>query len=403
MTPPRMLSLGHSQVVGSNRRLAYELAMAYGWEVVVVAPRVWKGEWGRMTADPVEVGLPHCGSSRPSHGASLVLDDLVQPFARLPQLIRYGRTALDLIRSGRFDLIRLEQEPYVLAAGQTARAMPSNSFLAVATYQNLLKRYPPPFSWSERATISRADAWLPYGQTARNALASRYDTGRILVRVLPPGVDHHRFAPNPAAARTIRQRLGWSEPGPPLIGYVGRFVPEKGIDLLIDLMDRREPGRFRGLFVGGGPLESQLRALESRHQGAVRVVTGVGHEAIADWINALDLLMLPSRTTRRWREQFGRVLVEAMACGKPVIATASGEIPHVVGEAGWLVAERPAHQRSIEVEDWLHAILQLVESPDRRRQLGDAGRTRVLDRFAWPVIAAAYVDLLEHLRSQPRP
>ena len=402
MTPPRLLSLGHSQVVGSNRRLAHELAATFGWEVVVVAPRLWKGEWGRMNADPVEVGRPDFGSSTPAQAASLALDDLVQPFARLPQLIRYGQTALDLIRSGRFDLIRIEQEPYVLAAGQTARAMPRNSLLAVATYQNLSKRYPPPFALSERATMNRADAWLPYGQTAHDALAPRYGLGRALVRVIPPGVDSQRFAPDPAASQAIRNRLGWSDPGSPIVGYVGRFVAEKGIGLLIDLIDRVQPGRVRGLFVGGGPLEPQLRDLESRHAGEVRVVTGIGHEAIPGWINALDLLMLPSRTTPRWREQFGRVLIEAMACGKTVIATDSGEIPHVVGDAGRLIVERPDAQRSEEVEDWLRVILDLVDSPTRRHQLGEVGRARVLERFAWPVIAAAHVEVLEQLRDRSR-
>ena len=70
------------------------------------------------------------------------------------------------------------------------------------------------------------------------------------------------------------------------------------------------------------------------------MLTDVGHDDVPEHLNAMDVMCAPSQTTARWREQFGRMLIEAMACGVPVLASRSGEIPHVVGDAGLLVDER---------------------------------------------------------------
>src|SRR5207248_3079132 len=99
-----------------------------------------------------------------------------------------------------------------------------------------------------------------------------------------------------------------------------------------------------------------------RHGKRVRVVTGVRHADVPRYLNAMDILCAPSQTTPHWREQFGRMLVEAFACGVPVIGSDSGEIPYVIDKSGLIVAEtdEPA---------WRKALTELVESPTRRREL----------------------------------
>ena len=139
------------------------------------------------------------------------------------------------------------------------------------------------------------------------------------------------------------------------------------------LKEARQP--WRALFVGGGPMERDLSAFASAHPGRVRVLTGVAHDDVPRHLNAMDLMCAPSQTTRAWREQFGRMLIEAMACGIPVVASRSGEIPHVMGDAGVLVDESDAAH-------WTAAIDRLLTEPKSRADLSARGLGRVHEKFA---------------------
>src|SRR5581483_6712785 len=95
---------------------------------------------------------------------------------------------------------------------------------------------------------------------------------------------------------------------------------------------------------------------------------------------AMELLCAPSRTTPTWREQFGRMLIEAFACGVPVIASDSGEIPYVVADAGLIVPERDDAQ-------WERTLGALLSNPARRAVLSARGRARATAVYDWRVIA----------------
>jgi glycosyltransferase involved in cell wall biosynthesis len=104
----------------------------------------------------------------------------------------------------------------------------------------------------------------------------------------------------------------------------------------------------------------------------------------------MDVLAAPSQTTSRWREQFGRMLIEAFACGVPVVASDSGEIPHVVGDRGIIVAER-------DTAAWTRA-LQLVLGDDAlRRDLSERGRRAAVSTFDWPVVARQHAEFFHQL------
>ncbi len=98
----------------------------------------------------------------------------------------------------------------------------------------------------------------------------------------------------------------------------------------------------------------------------------------------------PSQTTARWREQFGRMLIEAMACGVPVVASRSGEIPYVVGDAGLIVDEA-------DVASWTSTIDRVLVDPAVRRDLSARGMARAHERYAWPVVARAHLQFFEEL------
>jgi glycosyltransferase involved in cell wall biosynthesis len=147
---------------------------------------------------------------------------------------------------------------------------------------------------------------------------------------------------------------------------------------------------WRALFVGGGPLEADLRSFAGEYPDRVRVVTGVPHDEMPRWLNAMSMLCAPSQTTARWREQFGRMSIEAMACGVPVIASESGEIPHVVGDAGFLVRESDRGA-------WAQAIERVLRDAAVRCDLARRGRARVEQRFSWPVVARQHLEFFESL------
>ena len=128
----------------------------------------------------------------------------------------------------------------------------------------------------------------------------------------------------------------------------------------------------------------------------MRIVTGVPHDAVPQYLNAMDILAAPSQTTARWKEQFGRMLIEAMGCGVPVLGSSSGEIPFVIGTTGEVIGEE-------DITGWTQSIGALLESPARRAELSVAGRERATSVFAWPVIARQHLDFLNTLFDHETP
>jgi glycosyltransferase involved in cell wall biosynthesis len=110
------------------------------------------------------------------------------------------------------------------------------------------------------------------------------------------------------------------------------------------------------------------------------------------YFNAMDILCVPSRTTPRWREQFGRVIIEAFACGIPVIGSDSGEIPIVIDDAGIVAREN-------DLAAWIAAIESLLNDPLERRRLGDRARDLSSTRHAHPVAARHHLDFFDQILS----
>lgn len=371
----RLLTIGHSYVVAANRRLAHEIARqgADGWEVTAVAPRRFRGDLRRIDVEPID-------------GEADRLETLEVRFDCSPHLTWYRE--LDRVLARRWDVVHCWEEPYVLTGAQIARAVPDGARLAVATFQNISKRYPWPLSAFERRTMTRADGWIAFGQTAHDTLAARELYRDKPSRVLPPGVDVERFKPDASLRCRTLTGLGWST-SDRVVGFLGRFVPEKGIDVLLAAL-RSSATPWRALFVGGGPMEGHLRQFADEYRGRVHVETSATHDDVPAWLNAMTVLCAPSQTSTRWREQFGRMLIEAMACGVPVIASDSGEMPAVVGAAGAVVAESDSRAWSAEID-------RVLNDGATCRERAARGLERVRCRFAWPIVARAHLEFFELL------
>jgi glycosyltransferase involved in cell wall biosynthesis len=371
----RLLTIGHSYVVAQNRRLAHEMALAGGdeWSVTVAAPRRYRGDLRVIDLEA-------------SPGEACRLVPVTARLDGVPHAMFYG--GLGALLREPWDVVHCWEEPYVLAGAQIAGRAPRNATFVFSTFQNIAKRYPPPFSLFERRVLRRASGWIAFGETVHTVQQSRMPAYRSLPSaVIPPGVDQSAFRADPRLRADARARLGWSGEIP-VIGFVGRFVAQKGVDTLLEaLSGLRAP--WRALFVGGGPGQPAIDAFAKLHD--VRVVSDAAHDDVPRWMNAMDVLCAPSRSTPAWREQFGRMLVEAMACEVAVLASNSGEIPHVVGDAGIVLPER-------DVRAWREAIESLLVDPDARRARGSSGVARVRDRYAWPVVAGRHLAFFDSCR-----
>jgi glycosyltransferase involved in cell wall biosynthesis len=371
----RLLTIGHSYVVTGNRRLAHEIGVQGRgrWDVVAVAPQRFRGDLGWIEA-------------RPSDDEALELRIVPMRFGRSPHFMRYG--GLSAAMSGTWDVVHAWEEPYVSAGAQIAAAAPRSAKLVYSTFQNIAKQYPWPLRAFERQSMSRADAWIAFGDSVHATLKSREGYAARPSRVINPGVDLQAFRPDAGAGADVRRELGWPESAR-VAGFLGRFEPEKGIDLLSRALEGLSTP-WHALFVGGGSCEAQLRTFAARHPSRVRVITGVQHGDVPRWLNAMTVLCAPSQTTPSWREQFGRMLIEAMACGVPVLGSDSGEIPHVIGDAGGVLPEA-------QVEAWTSAIGSVFDDPKLRREYSTRGLARARERFAWPVIARAHLGWFEEV------
>lgn len=334
-----------------------------------VRPAVWADEYGTRVVD---LGTPR---------------DRV---LRLPMLGRPNDPHRALYRTLTFGLPRIrphlihaEEEPDSLAALQillARRLFAPRAKLVLHTWQNVNR----PKRWYVWAVtwlaLREADAILCANQEAVSVLRAMGYRGPA--EVIPPiGVDTTRFRPVSVPR----------DPGVFRVAYVGRFVPEKGLDTLLEAVAALEAGVELWL-IGDGPQREALRA-RARALGIddrVRWIPPVAPEQVPELLAHVDAVVLPSRTTPVWKEQFGRALVEAMACGVPVVGSDSGAIPEVVGDAGLIFPEGNA-------EALAGCLRRLREDPDLRRALGERGVARVAAHYRAEHIAEQTADFYRRL------
>jgi len=125
-----------------------------------------------------------------------------------------------------------------------------------------------------------------------------------------------------------------------IVGHVGRLVPEKGSMVLLAAM-RNLPSTVHCLIIGSGPMRVELELWSGLPDlsGRIHLFDAMKPEVLAKYMNCMDVLAVPSLTSSYWKEQYGRVIGEAMACGVPVVGSDSGAIPQVISSAGLIVPE----------------------------------------------------------------
>lgn len=243
----------------------------------------------------------------------------------------------------------------------------------------------------KRRAIQEADRFIVHTDRSRRMLRMEgADEARIAY--VPPGVDTDVFCPGPS------ERIAFGlENGDFVILFVGWFLPRKGLDFLLmalrELIAHNAGARpIKILMVGSGPGKERIEAWIKRLGIAAHCVFAgsLPYRRMPAAFRSADAFVLPSIATPEWQEQFGMSLLEAMACGTPVIGASSGAIPEIVGEAGLLC--QPNDFASLS--DALH---KLLGSDALRGELSVAGRKRVLDRFTLDHFANALSLLYEEI------
>jgi len=342
------------------------------WEVTAVAPPFMYGDLRPILLETVS--------------EEICPIEIVPAYkSKYIHIMTYDWKLRDILQQD-WDLIHCWEEPYILVGAQVAYWSQQKTPLIYSTFQNKSKKYPPPFNWIERYSMSRASGWLTGGQTVADTLKDRPGYS-LPMRIIPMGVDIQHFYPSVDAREKIHRLLNWSEQKTPIIGYLGRFVPEKGLNLLMKVLDSLSTP-WRALFVGGGKMESSLRKWAENYPEQVRIRTNVQHDEVPQYLNAMDILVAPSQTVANWREQFGRMLIEAFACGLPVIGSDSGEIPYVLKDAGIVVGEK-------DELAWVKTITDLLNSPSQRQELTQKALEKAHTVYAWPIIAQQHLEFFD--------
>jgi len=296
-----------------------------------------------------------------------------------------------LIRSTKPDAIYIQHEPYGAATAQVYLANRMTRRVPIGFYaaQNIFKNYPPPFRWTEKMVLDDSSFCFPVTNEALEVLRNKGYRGDA--EVLPLAVDSTLYRPMPEAALELRQKLGIGE-NEPVIGYLGRFVPEKGLITLVKALKLIESLPWRCVLVGNGPLEPQIRSALAEAGLTDRVLFPgyVAHTEAPAWLSMFDMLALPSETQANWKEQFGRVIVEANACGTPVIGSSCGEIPAVIGHTGGgiVVAESSP-------EELAAALRSLIEDPVRRAELAARSEVVVRREYDQRFLASRFAATIE--------
>jgi glycosyltransferase involved in cell wall biosynthesis len=235
----------------------------------------------------------------------------------------------------------------------------------------------------ERFVLKNADHCISFNESAKQIFGQK---GFSSVTVIPPYVDASFFH----KIRRENLRIKMKRNGF-VVGYLGRFIPEKGIDVLMKALAAASFD-FTLMLVGDGPAKHDWQKLAALLgiSGKIMWLPSVARSEIPQCLNCMDVVVLPSFTGTYWREQFGRILIEAMACEVPVVGSGSGEIPNVIGDAGLIFPERDLHA--------LHERLQRLHDDTRlRNDLIQKGVERVRKNFSVETVTEQHYELFQRL------
>jgi len=359
----RVLMISKACIAGAYQKKLEEIA-SRGVDLTVIVPPYWRDDAGRRV--PLE--------RRHTNGYRLV----DTPMALNGQFHFHFYPGLaTLIREARPDLIHIDEEPYNVATVHALwLAQRSGARTLFFTWQNLNRAYPLPFRLIEQYVYRNIGGALAGNRDAVEVLRAKGYAGPAWV--IPQfGVDPELFRPNRERSSGQPFTVGW---------FSGRLHAFKGVHLLVEAVaSLGDDTRLE--ILGWGPEENRLRALAAERGlgDRFRIVPGVPSHEVPAFASRLDIAVLPSLSTVKWKEQFGRMLIEAMSCDVAVVGSDSGEIPHLIADAGLVFPEG-------DITALASCLRRLRDDHALRQDLVRRGRDRVHANFTQARIAEATVD-----------
>lgn len=361
MKKPKILFVSHSCTWEAYRRLPEELAKL-GVDLTLLVPSNWFER-----------------SNKPANGYRLMEWHTI--FA--PHIYRFfffPPVLLEILRINP-DIIFLDEEPGSLVALQgLIWAKLTGAKLCFRSCENIYRFGRFPLNLIEKIVLKNSKHAVCMNPQVELVLKKKNFAG--ITKTIGLGLDKKDFFKKDSFV--LRKKLGLNGF---VIGFAGRLSEEKNVELLLRataglnfeytlLIDNYFEGNYR----------QRLDAV-AKELGVNKniVYFDANFAEIADYINCMDVLVLPSKTTPRWMEQFGRVLIEAMACEVPVIGSNSGSIPWVIGDAGLIFDERSKKELAQKI-DLIHSDKKL------RKQLVEKGVKRVEGNFLNNILAKEFFD-----------
>ncbi len=348
-------------------------------EVTVVVPKRWNP--GGVQSRKIETQAREEGRFR------------IVPISNFSQnnqgLLSFGADIITLLRNFRPDIIQVEQGAKsigyaeLITLNRLLGLKAKNTFF---TWWNLPYQVKFPLSLLERYNLKGTHGLIAGNQDGADVLRDHGYSGHTCV--MPQlGVDESLFRPEPQPELAKQHDIA---PEDFVIGFVGRFVEEKGLLTLFKALGTLQTHPWKLLLLGRGPLKEKLQQLATEFGIADRIlwIESVPHTDVPRYINLMDTLVLPSETTYQfktlsaagWKEQFGHVLIEAMACKVPVIGSDSGEIPHVIKTDGLVFPEGDADALAQKLST-------LIEQPRQRDDLAEKGYRRAMSEYTNTALA----------------
>ncbi|MCU0494327.1 MAG: glycosyltransferase family 4 protein [Chloroflexaceae bacterium] len=366
----KVIILSKAFVVGAYQRKLEELAQLPGVELLALVPPRWRE--------------PRVGTQKLERRFTAGYRLQTLPILLNGQHHTHFYPTLGwIIARERPDILHVDEEAFNLATFLAVRAgVATGARCCFFNWANMDRWYPPPFNLFERYVFRHAAHAIAGNREAASIIRRHGYSGPL--SVLPQfGVDPELFSPQQHSVQAPVSGL----PSSVRVGYIGRLVPEKGVLGLVEALAGL-PNHVQLLLVGDGELRPLIerRAAALGLSGRVAIRPAVSSTAVPQVLHELDVLVLPSRTMPNWKEQFGRILVEAMSCGVPVVGSASGEIPNVIGEGGLVFPEG-------DVAALRAALAQLLADAGLRREIGQRGRARVLANYTQAAIARQTYDI----------
>jgi glycosyltransferase involved in cell wall biosynthesis len=380
----KILSISHSCVVSEYQKRMSEIAKYSDVELTLLVPKYWYQFNERVNLE----------KDRDDHYRIISRQPVTWGFWKngLRNVTHIYTGINGILSSSKPDIIECWEEPFSAVTAHTTfwakRIIPKAKFI-IFSAQNVFKKYPFPFSRFEKYTFKNADyAFLMNGEVAEIIRKKGYCKK---FTILPLGVDTDIFCKKEVSFLKKEIRLRDF-----VIGFIGKITKQKGILDLFEAVSQLNE-KIQLLVIGNGDLRGEVEHLVKSLGLRERTILmdAVPHSQVPNYLNCMDVLVFPSITLPDLKEQFGRIIIEGMACEVPVIGSDSGEIPATIGKAGLIFKEK-------DITDLKGKIEALIRDRNLRAMLAKNGRKRALENFSWKVIAEEQHQVYTELMSQEK-